>query len=51
MLYNIMKQILTYSLLIFLCSCKTDQKNSKAVESLQNELEKMEEKERKCKKN
>ncbi|WP_299212648.1 hypothetical protein [uncultured Aquimarina sp.] len=39
-----MKQIFTYSLLIFLCSCKTDQKNSKAVESLQNELEKMEEK-------
>ncbi len=39
-----MKQILTYILIIFLSSCQTDKKNSRAVNSLQKELEKMEEK-------
>ncbi len=37
-----MKQILIYILIIFLSSCQTDKKNSKTVDSLQKELEKME---------
>ncbi|WP_299215249.1 hypothetical protein [uncultured Aquimarina sp.] len=39
-----MKQILIYTLLIFLCSCQADQKKSKAMESLKKELEGIEEK-------
>ncbi|WP_282081575.1 hypothetical protein [Aquimarina algiphila] len=37
-----MKQILIYTILIFLYSCKADHNNSKAVESFKKELEEME---------